>query len=54
MNSCEIYQCSILPRTDGCAVDSAPHKNSWIKECETQKQEYPLALRTIELLRGLI
>jgi hypothetical protein len=43
----------ILPKTDGCAVDGAPHKNDWIKDCATQQQVYPFILRTIEMLRGL-
>jgi len=47
---------SILGKTDGCTASepSTPDRNDWIQNCDAQEQVYPLIIKAIEYLEGMI
>ena len=47
-------QNDILGKTDGCAMSSAPDRNDWITDCESQAEVYPLLVSAIQLLSSMI
>lgn len=47
-------QNDILAKTDGCAVDGAPDKNDWLKDCSSQAQVYPILVDAINYLKDML
>jgi hypothetical protein len=45
-------QNDILKKVDGCAINGAPDKNDWIKDCNSQSQVYQQILAVIQELGG--